>query len=253
MSSVMRGFGGAALLGVSAVAFMFGQSGWLMSAVALFGALVMWGSTEVWRRRPERIAIGLALLAVGGGSVVAVVHVVDGISDRRVEYRAPLDVPTLRGPAPPPGPLGANPRRALELAGYAYVTDGVVTMTELQASGAMLVLWSVEQLAPWLLAMAVLALLLPILRAAERRDPFITGTDRRLTAIALLLLVGIPVIPLLRYMTSTVGSEGTSLDQPVDPTLTLTVLHFLPGILVLVLANIFHRGTELRELERHTV
>jgi len=125
-------------------------------------------------------------------------------------------------------------------------------MTVPRPSSLVQVLWSI-QLAPWLLAAIVLVLLFPILRAADRGDPFWDGATRRLTGVGALLLLGIPAIAILRFVVAELANEGNSLAPLVEPALTISVSHILPGVLVLVLAGIFRRGVELRDLERHTI
>jgi len=126
-------------------------------------------------------------------------------------------------------------------------------MTVPRPTKTVLVLWAIELLAPWLLAAIVLVLLVPILRAAERGDPFWEGAARRLTGIGTLLLLGIPAVAIFRYAVAEMATEGTSIAPLAEPTLTISIGHILPGVLVLVLAGVFRRGVELRELERQTI
>jgi hypothetical protein len=48
-------------------------------------------------------------------------------------------------------------------------------------------------------------------------------------------------------------SVGNAVAPEAEPVLTLTALHVLPGLIVLVLAEVFRRGAALRDLERHTI
>jgi hypothetical protein len=136
--------------------------------------------------------------------------------------------------------------------GYAYLSDAEGTATVPGASSGRLVAWSLLRLAPWLLAAAVLALLVPILRAADRGDPFGSGAPRRLGVVGSVLLVGIPALAVLDYLfAQAVNTQGFA--PMVNPALSIGVLHFLPGALLLALAGIFRTGGELRDLDRHTV
>jgi hypothetical protein len=49
------------------------------------------------------------------------------------------------------------------------------------------------------------------------------------------------------------SGHGTFAWPIVEPALAVTPFHLLPGLLVLVLAGVFRQGSELRELDRHTV
>lgn len=203
----------------------------------------------VARWRPERIALVLAVVVVASGAVAAGVDVIDGIEHSRVEYRGELDAQEILRSVHPEAP--DDPRPEFERMGVAYLTsaDGVMTVPRRDADT--LALWSIQELAPWLLAAIILAVLAPILRATERGDPFWRDATRRLTAVGALLLVGIPAIALMGYI---VGQSTTSWAGPsVEPTLSLSFSQILPGVLVLALARIFHAGAELRDLERRTI
>jgi hypothetical protein len=196
------------------------------------------------RERPERAALLLAALAVGSGLIGAGARVADGVADSRVEYRGELSAAEIQRTFHPDGVSDRH--------GELRSADGIMRVRG--ADGAALALWSLRTLAPWLLAVIVLGLLAPLLRAAERDDPFRPGAAQRLTWIGSLLLLGVPGIALLGYVAGQAATGGTSFAAPVaEPSLTLSVTQILPGVLVLVLAGIFRRGAELREFERHTV
>jgi hypothetical protein len=202
------------------------------------------------RWRPERAALVLAVLIVAGGGIAAGVRVVDGIADSRVDYHGELDTQQVLRTFHPAGP---DPVDQLERAGYGHIESARGVMTVPHADGWVLVLWSIQELAPWLLAAGILVLLAPILRAVERGDPFRAGAAERLAWIGTLLLVGIPAIALLRYVVAEAASTGTFAEPVAEPTVTLSLVQVLPGVLVLALARIFRSGVELRDLERHTV
>ncbi len=138
-------------------------------------------------------------------------------------------------------------------ASYAHLTDAEGEATKPKADTSMLVSWAIYVLAPWLLAAIVLALVFGILRAAGRGDPFSEGAARRLNAVGILLLLGIPAIAIEGFLAAELSTEGLSTEPYVEPALTLTLSQFLPGILVLALVGIFRRGVELRDLEQHTI
>ena len=135
----------------------------------------------------------------------------------------------------------------------ARVTAAEGDITRPRANVRQLVVWSVAELAPWVLAAFVLALLIPLLLAAERGEPFERTAARRLTRAGILLLVGIPAAAVVQFVAAEAVSVGDAVAPEAVPVLTLTVLQVLPGLIVLVLAEIFRRGAALRDLERHTI
>jgi Protein of unknown function (DUF2975) len=223
----------------------------LLIAVAVAVALL-----PLAQRRPERVALTVATIVVAVGAIAAVVDVVGGIDKSRAEYRGKLDAAEIRRSFHPTGPAGVgDPRAALERRKFVYLTGAQGQMTRPHAGAGELALWSLEQLAPWLIAVAVVALLFPILRAADRGDPFWSpSTARRLNAVGVLLLLGIPGIALLRYLAAEAISGGGPFAAPnAEPVLSLSLAQILPGVLVLTLSRIFQKGVALRDLERHTV
>jgi hypothetical protein len=206
-------------------------------------------------RRPERAALVLAAVVVATGAVAATVRVVEGVADARVEYRGELDVGEIHRTFHPTGADGlGDPVPGFLRAGHGYIVDGQAVMTVPGADGITLALWAIRELAPWLLAAIALALLAPLLRAARRGDPFSQSGPRRLAAIGLLLLVGLPGIAIVRYAAAESASAASVFASPMaQPALTLSALQILPGLLVLVLAGVFRTGLELRDFERHTI
>jgi hypothetical protein len=206
-------------------------------------------------RRPERAALVLATVVVATGAIAATVRVAEGVADARVEYQGELDVGEIRRTFHPTGPVGlGDPVPHLRRIRQGYIVEGEAVMTVPEADGTTVALWAIQELAPWLLAAVVLALLAPLLRAARRGDPFSESGPRRLAAIGLLLLVGIPGIAIVRYAAAQYASAASTFAAPTaEPTLTLSALQILPGLLVLVLAGVFRTGVELRDFERHAI
>lgn len=192
------------------------------------------------------MAIALAIVFVGFGAGAAVENVVDGIADRAIQYEGKLDMPEVMQAFHPGGVRGPARR-------YDRLTEARGTARSSDARAGELALWSLLQLAPWLAAAAALGLLVPILRAAGRGDPFQPTATRRMGVVGSLLLAGLPLYALLEYAVAEAATEGASLAPRVVPSLTLSPLHFLPGLLLLALAGIFHRGAELQDLERRTI
>lgn len=223
--------------------------GELLIALVLIALVVGCALLLVVGRRPSRAALLLAVVAVAGGGVAAGVRVVDGVAHSRIQYHGKLDVHALRRSFNPT----VRGERLPDL-GYGYISSGQAVMTVPRVGGGVLALWSIQELAPWLLAAIVLGLLAPILRAAGRGDPFWEGATRRLTGIGSLLLVGIPTLAILRYVLAEAATTARPSSSPnAEPMLTLSLSQVLPGALVLTLAAIFRAGVELREFERHAV
>ncbi len=253
MSVIVRS--AAVALIVLAAIFALVAGGSLLIALVLIALAVVCALLPVVSPRPSRAALLLAVVAVTGGGVAAGVRVVDGVAHSRIQYHGKLDVHEIRRTFNPTGPAGlGDPLPAIKRLGYGYISSGQAVMTVPHAGAGVLALWSIQELAPWLLAAIVLGLLAPILRAAGRGDPFWEGATRRLTGIGSLLLVGIPTLAILRYVLAQAGTTVRPSPAPnAEPVLTLSVGQLLPGALVLTLAAIFRAGVELREFERHAV
>jgi hypothetical protein len=189
------------------------------------------------RRRPERAALLVAAVVVSFGLIATGVQVVDGVADSRVEWTGKLDVGELVRPRP----------------GYGHLTSAEATVSNPHPSSGAVAWWALGELAPWVLAALLLFLLAPILRAAERGDPFWDGAARRLAISGGLLLIAIPLIKLIQFLAAEAGSSGTFTGPIPEPSLTIALTDFLPGLLVLVLAGVFRRGAELRDFERHAI
>jgi len=228
-----------------------------MPLLLVLGLLVLAAGAallRIARWRPERIALSLAVAVVVIGSVATAADVVDGIDKSRVQYHGTLDAGEVLSSFQPTRSAGlGDPATRFERTGNAYLSSADGEMTVPRPSATVLVLWAITQLAPWMLAAIVLVLLLPILRAAQRGDPFWEGATRRLTGVGALLLIGIPALAIFRFVVAELATEGNSVAPLVEPELTISIPDILPGIVVLVLAGVFRRGVELRELERHTI
>lgn len=216
----------------------------LYIVVAVPIAIVCAVALRVGRRRPERAALLLGVLIVTAGTLVTSVQVAEGIADAQTEFTGRLAMSDIRD----------VPQQAIDRHDAAYLDSARGVMVNPHAGAGAIGTWAVSRLAPWLLAAAVLAIFAPVLVAAERGDPFSDARfGARMRATGVVLLVGIPALPVLRYLADEAGSSGLSYGALVEPDLTLSAVHVLPGLLVLVLAGVFTRGSALRDLERHTV
>ena len=204
----------------------------------------------VAQRRPARVAMVLAVVGVATGVVWTTARVVDGLDEQRIEYHGKLDAEEILAThhpdalRAPNGDFTANERSA-------YLERAEGTATQPDATGGQLALWGVAELAPWVLGAILLTLLWPMLRAADRGDPFAVDVARRLRLVGSLLLVGLPALGLVQFVLG--ESVSTGVAPFVEPTWTVSVYQLLPGVLVLVLGEVFRHGAALRDLERHTV
>lgn len=204
-------------------------------------------------RRAERMALLLGTVTVVAGLAFTGVDVVDAVDARSVELRGDLDArEILRNYHP--FERGPDALTRFERAGdQGYLTAADGEMRKADAGSTLLALWSAGELAPWLLGALGLFLVAPLLRAADRGDPFLPSAGRRLGTLGALLLVGIPGIAVLRWVAAEAGTGGTFAAPTVTPSLSLSLLHVLPGLGLLVLAGVFRRGAELRDFDRHAI
>lgn len=134
----------------------------------------------------------------------------------------------------------------------AYLSAAEGEMTVPNSEPPELLWWVVQELAPWLFGALVIFWLAPVLRAQQRGEPFQRKAVERLPRIGLLLLIGLPALCLVRYFVgTTAGSSGIA--PMVEPELSIGPFQYLPGLVVLVLADVFRRGLALADLERRTI
>ena len=241
-------FAGVAVVG--AIIELYRDTNWLIISVlvvAAAGAVAL----AISRARPARAALVLGVVVVVGGAGWTMVHVAEGVDDRRIEYRGKLDADVILDTFQHGAPRAADGSFTV-LPGSAYLESGRGTATRPHATDALLAFWAFVELAPWVVGALVLALLLPVLRAADRGDPFALDAAGRLRFVGSVLLVGVPAIGFLQYWLGEFSS-GSAVSPYVEPEWTVSLAQLLPGALVLVLSELFRRGTELRELERRTV
>lgn len=176
---------------------------------------------------------------------------VRAIKDTEITYSGDLDAEEILSYSQPD-------RARRQEKGLPQLTPTSADLSEAKGTGpdpdpvpGMIAYWSFVRLLPFLVALAVLRLLVPMLRAADRGDPFTEPVARRMQVIGGLLFWWIPLIAVLRWTVNSAAGSGMA-PQPTAE-LTISVAHFLPGALVLALGLIFAKGVELRDLERHTV
>lgn len=192
---------------------------------------------------------------MAGYGVSAIVDVARAIDRTEITYSGSIDAEGVLETFHPSRMATNDTGPSDRVPTYAYLSDAAGTVTDPSPRPGHIAWWAAIRLLPWLLALAVLLLLAPVLRAAERGDPFGGDMTGRLTRVGSLLFFGIPLIAVLEWMLTEGASPGTegAIAPAVTADLTLGVAHFLPGALVLALAVVFAKGAELRDLERHTV
>ena len=256
---------GVAVVGASVTAGLlsFGSSlepPLVVAVVTVLACGVIVGQTAV------DVACGvchvLLVLAFVGGAV-EVNRVADtlGASPVLLEYYGTLDAAGLqqafnqrkaiRLHSPVVYPSGATEVKVTNPAN-AYFGDAGRAVPSLKQK----VLFVVQELLPVSLAIGVLAVLAPLLRAARRGRPFGGMLTRRVAALGWLLLIGLPALDAVRFwLASSVPPVGFLRydSPPLHAPVTFDTKSIVPGLLVLGLAVAFRRGAELQELEEHTV
>jgi hypothetical protein len=98
-----------------------------------------------------------------------------------------------------------------------------------------------------LVALAVILYLLRIVRTLRRGDPFVPENARRLTAIALLIAAGGTLGDLLNNIAIGSLAQGSAAADIVALVYHVSFLPLAIGLVVAFLAEVFRRGTRLRE------
>lgn len=125
-----------------------------------------------------------------------------------------------------------------------------------QPAARELVMWSMLQILTPLAAMIVAALLLVVLDAARKGDPFGPRSARTIAAIGYFLLIAVPGLVGVESILSDVVSMNPAhewIGSRPSSTPTALLLPWVPGCAVLALAAIFRHGNALRDLDRLTV
>jgi hypothetical protein len=197
--------------------------------------------------RSLRALLVLSTLVVAVGLVFTIAQVVDGVADREVVYHGDIDANEVLRQFHPSRADGTSPPNN---AGYLSQAEGDMTFPN--ANESALTLWVIQALAPWIFGALVLFWLAPILRAARDGDPFLASAANRLRRIGILLLVGLPLLSFVQFAGAT-AAQKYWISPTVDFKWTIDLWQLLPGLAVLVLAEVFRHGYALADLERHTV
>jgi hypothetical protein len=156
-------------------------------------------------------------------------------------------------------PLLGSTTRTVELGARASVprlaTGGDVTLKGTHAAelsfshpdvGQRLLL-ALPELIAAALALVVVWQLLKLVRTLRAGDPFVPGNARRLTVVALAVVLGGAAVPLSTAITTDLLQRDTAVDGVVVFSASMSFLPFLVGFLVAALAEFFRRGTKLRD------
>jgi hypothetical protein len=189
-----------------------------------------------WARVTRVVVLIVVVLGLAG----AFDEVTRGVAAQQVEFRGTLDADVLLEQA---NPGQDDARRRLERLGSPHLDTAEGTYVVPNADAFQLVAWSLATLLPWFVATLALVLAQPVLREGERGDPFQPAIARRLTGAGMTLLIGLPLASVLRTGAALTADLGGA-SPFVTPELTLSLGHFLPGLLTLAVASILHRATE---------
>lgn len=97
------------------------------------------------------------------------------------------------------------------------------------------------------LAVVVARLLLGVARGLRSGDPFTTANARRLTTLAIIIIVGGTFLPIFQAIAFEGVLDPLLPGGPRSATLDLQFWPYLCGLLVFFLAEVFARGARLRE------
>jgi hypothetical protein len=199
------------------------------------------------RRDPTQMAIVVAAVTLGAGTLGALGIVVDGVAHSQVRYEGTVDLSDVRE-AMHPGP---DPVARWEQGGYTYLDHATGTAIAPDASSGLVSFWALLTLAPWVVGVVAFVYLLPVLRAA-RNDPFGRDLSQRLVIVGSVLLFGLPLLATGNYVVAEAASSLGVLPH-VSPVLRIEFADVFPGAMLLALAGVFRAGASLRDFERHAV
>lgn len=135
-----------------------------------------------------------------------------------------------------------------ERAGIVGIGETTVTLIFADPTPAQRLLYAVPVVLGTVIILLVLMLLLGIARTLRSGDPFVAGNARRVTAIAVLALIGGIATQLVGQYARAKLLQAPGVPEEFTP--VFFELSFLPVIVGLPLAffaEVFRRGTKLRE------
>jgi hypothetical protein len=184
-----------------------------------------------------RPLIGPAVLGIGTGAVFGTQPTVQAKLDlTAVQIRTIPDLPTAAGR----GELAAGDAFELTL------PDATTVVVSDPNAQQLLGLVGSEVLAA-LLAVAVLAMLLAVVRTLRRGDPFVPANARRLYTIAGTVGLGGVAVELLRAWGEFTVLSHPSIEPYVIESAEFSFVPVVAGLGIAVAAEVFRQGAALRE------
>ena len=184
-----------------------------------------------WRRWRQPALEGLLLIVAGGALLTGILGTLTTMTD------SPLPVPaTLEGE---PVVLAEDGGSRVE------VSDVELTISDPSIGERLLAA------APIVLASltigAVATLLLEVVRSIREGDPFHRANARLLTAAALVALVGGTIASAVGWIVSATLTSSAPESFGLDTSAELSFLPLAVGIVLAAVADVFRRGTDLRD------
>jgi hypothetical protein len=193
-----------------------------------------------WSRLDSR-----ALEALLGAAFV--ITALTGVADPLLRILGIRDPDTTRvvevapgaAAAVPGAPAGGGPvtLEALDEARLAFTDPSVAQRTLLE----------LPTIAGGALALLVIYLLVRIVRTVHAGDPFVPANARRLGLIATTILVGALLGPAVTTIATGAAVWDTPVAALITPGVTIDAPLAVSGLLTAMLAEVFRRGTRLRE------
>ncbi|MBJ7456172.1 MAG: DUF2975 domain-containing protein [Thermoleophilia bacterium] len=198
--------------------------------------MARWWRAGVDDRTAQVLLEGVLLLSMVVAGIGSLLAVIGTVRDRTVERSVPL--------APEHVDLGPG-------AGGYSVEAATGTATLDGAGGGALI----GSVAPQVLGAAVVVgtayLLWRVVRSLREGDPFNRRNARRLTAAALIVMIGGTAVGVVDAMVglvfATEAAEALGDDSAVAPGTGLSFLPIAIGLVLGVLAEVFRRGAAMRE------
>lgn len=198
--------------------------------------MARWWNAGVDDRTAQVLLEGILLLSMVVAGIGSLLSVIGAVRDRAVERSVPL--------APDRVDLGAG-------AG-GYSVEAATGTATLERAGAGALIGSV---APQVLGAAVVVatayLLWRVVRSLREGDPFNRRNARRLTAAALIVMIGGTAVGVVDAMVglvfSTEAADALGEGSAVTSGAEISFLPIAIGLVLGVLAEVFRRGAAMRE------
>ncbi len=134
-----------------------------------------------------------------------------------------------------------------ERAGIVGIGETTVTLIFADPTPAQRLLYAVPVVLGTVIILLVLMLLLGIARTLRSGDPFVAGNARRVTAIAALALIGGIATQVVDQFVKAELLQAPGVPEQITPVFELSFLPVIVGLPLAFFAEVFRRGTKLRE------